>query len=164
MKKLFVLFCLLGSFAFAEEQSLRDFQRKPFLLTEAEVQRVKEEIRTRCNLPPANEVAYPWYYHYELGVALQKHKDWQRSLDSLISALDRRDRPQKSSRIYGMWFLDYYPYYNIGLAHYHLGNWKCAVQSFRLSRMFEDMPHDSVQAYRLRELDSEAEQQLELKP
>ena len=95
---------------------------------------------------------------------MQKHRDWQRALDSMIAALDRRDRPQKFSRIYGMWFIDYFPYYNIGLAHYNLKNWNCAVQSFRLSRMFEDIPLDSVQSDRLRELSEEAEQYLQPSP
>ena len=160
MKKWLVAFCLMGSIAMADEPSLRDFQRKPYLIADTDVQRIKEEIRTRCNLPPADDVTYPWYYHYELGLAMQKHNDWQRALDSLITALDHRDRPQKFTRIYGMWFIDYFPYYNIGLAHYNLKNWKCAVQSFRLSQMFEDIPRDSVQSYRLRELEAEAEQYL----
>ena len=160
MKKLFVILALTASFAFAEESSLRDFKRKPYLLSETEVAKIKEEIRTRCHLPAGNEITYPWYYHYELGLAMQKRKDWQRALDSMLTSLDRRERPQKFTRIYGMWFIDYFPYYNIGLAHYHLRNWKCATQSFRLSQMLEDIPTNSVQFYRLRELDSEAEQQL----
>jgi hypothetical protein len=160
MKKLFVTLVLMASFAFAEEPSLRDLKRQPFLLSETEVAKIKEEIRTRCHLAEGREISYPWYYHYELGLAMQKRKDWQRALDSMTESLERRERPQKFTRIYGMWFIDYFPYYNIGLAHYHLRNWKCATQSFRLSQMLEDIPTNSVQFYRLRELDSEAEQQL----
>lgn len=156
---LLILFLTFGGFVSAGEPSLRDFQKKPYLLADSEVQKIKEEIRTRCNLPAASELSYPWYYHYELGLAMQKHRDWQRALDSMITALDRRDRPQKFTRIYGMWFIDYFPYYNIGLAHYNLKNWKCAAQSFRLSQMFEDLPRDSAQAYRLRELSDRAEQE-----
>ena len=164
MKKWLIPFLLFGTVVLAGEPSFREFERKPYLLTDAEVLSIKEEIRTRCNLPPASELSYPWYYHYEVGLAMQKHRDWQRALDSMIAALDRRDRPQKFSRIYGMWFIDYFPYYNIGLAHYNLKNWNCAVQSFRLSRMFEDIPLDSVQSDRLRELSEEAEQYLQPSP
>jgi hypothetical protein len=153
---------LMAAFVFAEEPSLRDFKRKPYLLSETEVSKIKEEIRTRCHLPEAREITYPWYYHYELGLAMQKRNDWQRALDSMLTSLERREHPQKFTRIYGMWFIDYFPYYNIGLAHYHLRNWKCAVQSFRLSQMLEDIPTNSVQFHRLRELDSEAEQQLRI--
>jgi tetratricopeptide (TPR) repeat protein len=153
--------CLIAMFVFADEPSFRDFQRKPYVLSVEEVARIKEEIRTECRLPVTREMNYPWYYHYEVGLAMQKKQDWQRALDSFIAAVDHRDHPARASRIYGMWFLDYYPYYNIGLAHYHLGNWKCAIQSFRLSQMLENIPADSIQFHRLRELDREAERQLQ---
>lgn len=156
--------CLITTVAFAgEDPQIKDFTRKAYLLEDTEVAKIKEEIRTRCNLLPAEEATYPWYYHYELGIAMQKRNDWQRSLDSMLTALDFRDRPQKSSRIYGMWFIDYYPYYNIGLAHHRLGNWKCAVQSFRLSRMLEDIPADSTASLQLRLYGAEAEEKLEKK-
>jgi tetratricopeptide (TPR) repeat protein len=161
MKVLALCFCLMATLAVADETSFRDYQRKPYIISGSEVEKIREEIRTQCRLPKAQEMDYPWYYHYEVGLAMQKKQDWQRALDSFLAALDRRDRPSRSSRIYGMWFIDYYPYYNIGLAHYHLGNWKCAIQSFRLSQMLENIPADSIQSYRLRELGMEAEQQLQ---
>jgi len=161
MKLLTLLFCLMAYVAAAEEPSLRDFQRKPFVISDEELAKVKEEIRTRCRLPDGQENRYPWYYHYELGMAMQKKQDWQRALDSFLAALDDRDRPSKSTRIYGMWFIDYYPYYNIGLAHYNLKNWQCAAQSFRLSQMFESIPADSIQFFRLRELNRDVENHLQ---
>jgi hypothetical protein len=93
-------------------------------------------------------------------LALKGKDDWQRALDSFVNALDSRDRPQKFSRIYGMWFIDYYPYYNIGLAHYNLGNWKCADASFLLSQMVEDIPKDSLEFRNLVELKADSEKQL----
>ena len=119
---------------------------------------MKEEIRNRCHLPQAATAAdYPWYFHYEMGKALAEKKDWQRALDSYIEALDHRDRPKKESRIYGMWFIDYYPYYNIGLAHFHLQNWKCADSAFRLSKMLEDMPVGSEEFRNLQDLQAQTE-------
>ena len=161
MKLLAAIFCLAAIVADAGEPSFRDFERKPYVLSVEEVARIKEEIRTECRLPKTPENYYPWYYHYEVGLAMQKKQDWQRALDSFIAALDHRDHPAKGSRIYGMWFVDYFPYYNIGLAHYHLGNWKCAAQSFRLSQMLENIPADSIQSFRLREFGREAEQQIQ---
>ena len=142
------------------EQGIRDFNKKPYVLSDQVVQKMKEDIRQRCNLPKADERTYPWYYHYELGLVLKQKNDWQRALDSFISALDFRDRPQKFSRIYGMWFIDYYPYYNIGLAHYNLRNWKCAEDSFRLSQMFEDLPSGSSEQKLLQEMKSNIERNL----
>jgi tetratricopeptide (TPR) repeat protein len=142
------------------EQGIRSFNKKAYLLPEEVVTQLKEDIRQRCNLPKADERTYPWYYHYELGLVLKKKNDWQRALDSFISALDFRDRPQKFSRIYGMWFIDYYPYYNIGLAHYHLRNWKCAEDSFRLSQMLEDLPSGSAEHKSMEQMKSEVERNL----
>jgi tetratricopeptide (TPR) repeat protein len=142
------------------QKSIRDYQRKGYLLPDAEVIQMKEDIRKQCKLPKTDEHQYPWYYHYELGLALQKKSDWQRALDSFINALDDRDRPQKFSRIYGMWFIDYYPYYYIGLAHYNLGNWKCADSSFLLSQMMEDIPRDSDEFRNLVELKADADKHL----
>ncbi|HEY7162781.1 MAG TPA: hypothetical protein VH815_16080 [Acidobacteriota bacterium] len=142
------------------EQGIRAFNKKAYVLPEEEVQQMKEDIRQRCNLPKADEHTYPWYYHYELGLGLKQKNDWQRALDSFISALDFRDKPQRFSRIYGMWFIDYYPYYNIGLAHYHLQNWKCAEDSFRLSQMFEDLPSTSSEYKKMMQMKSEAESHL----
>ena len=142
------------------EKNIRDYKSKGFLLPDSEVVQMKEEIRLRCRLPKADEHSYPWYYHYELGIAMKGKDDWQRALDSFISALDDRDRPQKFSRIYGMWFIDYYPYYYIGLAHYHLGNWKCADASFLLSQMMEDIPKDSVEFRNLLEFKADTEKHI----
>jgi tetratricopeptide (TPR) repeat protein len=142
------------------EEIIRDFKKKPYLLPENEVTRMKEEIRQRCNLPKADERSYPWYYHYELGLAMKHKNDWQRALDSFINALDYRDRPQKMSRIYGMWFIEYYPYYNIGLAHYNLRNWKCANDSFQLSQMLEDVPRNSSDYKSLLQMKEEVERHL----
>lgn len=139
-----------------QDEVIRKFEKKPYVLSDVDVSKMKEDIRLRCELPKADERTYPWYYHYELGLALSSKNDWQRALDSFLTALDHRDRPQKFTRIYGMWFIDYYPYYNIGLAHYHLQNWKCAESSFRLSQMFEDIPRSSNEFRNLQDYLSEA--------
>ena len=160
MKTLIVAFCLLTSIAFAAQEQIRTYDKKPYLLSDSEVTAMKEQIRRQCNLPKANEGSYPWYYHYELGLALQNKNDWQRALDSFLSALDRHDQPKRASRIYGMWYLDYYPYYNIGLANYHLGNWKCASESFRLSQTLENIPANTREYRNLLEYRNDVENHL----
>lgn len=128
------------------EKTIRIFEKKPYTLSDPDVLMLKEELRTRCNLPPGNDHVYPWYYHYLLGLEFSKRNDWQRALDSFLVALDHRRSPQKFARIYGMWFEDYFPYYQIGVAHYHLQNWKCASNSFLLSQYLEDIPSNSPEA------------------
>jgi len=144
-----------------DRETIRQFEKKPYLLTDVEVQKMKEEIRSQCALPKADERSYPWYYHYELGLALTKKNDWQRALDSFLEALDHREKPNRFSRTYGVWFVDYYPYYSIGLAHYHLQNWKCAVSSFRLSHLLEDIPRDASQLKLMKEYEEKAEQSIQ---
>lgn len=161
MKKLLVAFWLVTSVTFAQSSEIRVFDQKPYLLSDAELAKMKDQIRRHCNLPKGNEGFYPWYYHYELGLALQGKNDWQRALDSFLLALERQDRPKKASRIYGMWFLDYYPYYNIGQAHYHLRNWKCASEAFRLSQALEDIPANAKEFRNLLEYKSDVESHLE---
>src|SRR4029078_8168303 len=53
MKALIAIFCLFALSAAAEEPSLKDFQRKPYVISNEEVQQIKEEIRTQCHLPQA---------------------------------------------------------------------------------------------------------------
>lgn len=146
-----------GTRAVPKEDVIRKFERKPYVLNDGDVGKMKEDIRNRCNLPKADEESYPWYYHYELGLAFEGKHDWQRALDSFLAALDHRDQPQRYSRIYGMWFIDYYPYYNIGKAHMNLQNWQCASSAFRLSQMFEDMPRNSPDFLNLQDLLAESE-------
>jgi tetratricopeptide (TPR) repeat protein len=134
----------------SHQQIIREFKRKPVLLPDQEMQAMKDEIRKRCRLDKKDERYYPWYYHYELGLALKEKNDWQRALDSFISALDKRNKPNKFTRTYGVWYVEYYPYYQIGIAHYNLQNWKCATSSFRLSEMLEDI-RVGDDAYRSRE-------------
>jgi hypothetical protein len=161
MTKIWIVFCLIASLArAATNDEIQTPPRNPYLLSDVELTKMKEEIRLQCRLPKKEERLYPWYYHYELGLALQHKNDWQRALDSFISALDRKDQPQKGSRIYGMWFLDYYPYYNIGLAHYHMRNWKCAAESFRLSQSLEDISSNKKKFQNLLEFQTEVENHL----
>ena len=35
--------------------------------------------------------------------------------------------------MYGMWFIDYRPYFEIAKRHMELGNWSCAVDAMRIS-------------------------------
>jgi len=142
-------------------EAIRRFEKRPYLLNDIEVQKMKEDIRSQCALPKAEERSYPWYYHYELGLALTKKNDWQRALDSFLEALDHREKPNRFSRTYGVWFVDYYPYYNIGMAHYHLQNWKCAVSSFRLSHMLEGIPRDANQLKLRDEYEGKAEHSIQ---
>jgi tetratricopeptide (TPR) repeat protein len=109
-------------------------------LSEEEFQKIETQVMDRCRLTRgASPRTYPWYFHYELGLELLKHDDPGRALTSLLDALEKRERPQRLTRTYGMWYLNYAPYYNIGLAHYQLGNYDCAADALKMSDSFQEI-------------------------
>lgn len=104
-------------------------------VSDEELQRLKEEVRIACELPPAPDArAYPWYFHYELGLKLFERQDWDRVAAALSVALDKRSDPSEHGRTYGMWFLAYRPYFHLGVAELSLGRYGCALDAFKLSR------------------------------
>jgi hypothetical protein len=118
----------------SSEPTYRDFERRPATLSEADFERLKSAVMSRCHVPEGTELTTaPWYFHYEMGLELEKKGDPQRALDAFIAALDHRPEPQHGSRMYGMWFIDYLPYLEIAKAHAALGNWQCVADALRLS-------------------------------
>ncbi len=110
-------------------------------LSEEQYQQIESQVMDRCRLTRGSSPrTYPWYFHYELGLELLEHDDPGRALTSLLDALDKREKPQRFTRTYGMWYLNYAPYYNIGLAHYRLGNYDCAADAFKMSDSFQEIP------------------------
>jgi tetratricopeptide (TPR) repeat protein len=119
----------------AEEMAaLRASDRQPAVLSKEELARVTRETLTRCGVPPDTGVDQaPWYFHFEMGLTMAKKGDFQRAVDFLIAAAERKPMPDQAARMYGMWFTDYRPYLEIASSHVHLGNWRCAVNALALS-------------------------------
>jgi hypothetical protein len=87
-----------------------------------------------CGRPaPLAERRTPWYLHYEHGLMLKEQGDPRRALEALIASTARRPEPERSARMYGMWFIDYLPYYEMAQLHLTLGNRACATEALRLS-------------------------------
>ena len=121
-------------------------------LSDDEVHKLSEQVRTHCNLPKESDPkVYPWYFHYELGVALGEKADWSRMVDAISIALDKREDPAEHGRTYGMWFLAYRPYYQLGLAQYQLGKYECAANSFKLSEKLGEFKDDGSHASECKE-------------
>jgi len=110
------------------------YAKKPPLLADAEFRRLQQDVLTRCHLGSGEAEHAPWYFHYELGLALEKRGDHQRALDAFIESASRKAQPQQLARIYGVWFMDYLPYFQIARAHARLGNLECARDAYALSR------------------------------
>jgi len=111
------------------------FERRPAVLSDEDYTEVKGEVLDRCQLDDDTPLRQaPWYLHYEMGLELANLGDPQRALDAFIEATERRHTSKRKARIYGMWFKDYLPYYQIARTHSMLGNWECAADALEVSR------------------------------
>ncbi len=142
----------------------RDYERKPPVLSEGEVESLRAEVLARCQLKPETRPQEaPWYFHYELGRSLYRRGDPQRALDALIEAATLRAEPGHGARIYGMWFMDYLPYLEIARAHARLGNWDCAQNALEYSRQAKEVSEHDKEFAEFRSLALETESRLKKK-
>jgi hypothetical protein len=117
------------------------FTEKPPLLSDAEFQRLRADVLTRCNLAADTKLGdAPWYANYELGLELERKGDYPRALTRFLDAVARRPNPQKQARMYGMWLIDYYPYFHIARSHVRLENWDCAKNALDISQRLNEIP------------------------
>ena len=106
-------------------------------LTPDEVERLRRKVLIQCGLQEGAGDRLPWYFHFEFGRELLISGDAQRAVGELTMAVDLNPVPHASKRMYGMWYVDYFPYYQLALAHSALGNWTCAANAMRLSQLTE---------------------------
>ena len=116
-------------------RSFRLFPPQPPKLSEAEYERLRRQVAMRCGVPDSLPTSRaPWYFHYELALALARQGDPQRAVEALITSTDHKPQPQRQARMYGMWFTDYIPFYWIAREHAQLGNWECVVDALDASQ------------------------------
>ncbi len=130
------------------------------MLPPEEVRALAAQVLTRCGLPPHTEVTQaPWYFFYEVGLELSSRGDPQAALDYLITAADRRPRSAHLARTYGLWFIEYRPYFEIARSHGALGNWSCALDALELSERMGEVTSTDDDYARFRELLRQAREQ-----
>lgn len=126
------------------------------VLSESEYQELQRAVLGRCGLDPNTKFTEaPWYFHYELGLALARRGDPQRALSALVEATDQQPAPHYSTRIYGMWFLDYLPYFEIAKLHAKLGNWNCASDALKVSEQKSELAPDDPRIAEVKSLKDE---------
>ena len=117
------------------------YENKPPTLTEAEFQLLRNDVLSKCDLPLDTKLENaPWYANYELGLRLERKGDYSRALTHFIDAVAHRPNPQKQARMYGMWLIDYYPYFHIARSHVRLENWQCAKNALDISQRLGEIP------------------------
>ena len=112
---------------------------KPPVISAAEFNQLRQDVLTKCNVPPDSK-SEPWYAKYELGLELERKGDYSRALSELIEAVALRPNPQRRARMYGMWLIDYYPYFHIARSHVRLENWQCAKNALDISQKVNEIP------------------------
>lgn len=117
------------------------YENKPPTLTEEEFQLLRNDVLSKCDLPLDTKLKdAPWYANYELGLRLERKGDYSRALTHFIDAVAHRPNPQKQARMYGMWLIDYYPYFHIARSHVRLENWQCAKNALDISQRLGEIP------------------------
>jgi len=127
----------------SQESELSQPANQP--LSENQLQQLRRDVLRRCALSTKiDRNKLPWYFHYEFGVALLNAGDAERSLEALQMGANLKNEPMRDKRMYGMWFIDYLPYFQIARAYSELGNWKEAGAAIQLS---EEVEHISPRDY-----------------
>ena len=137
------------------------YEKKAPTLSEAEFNVLRNDILMKCDLPPDMQLSNaPWYANYELGLALERKGDYSRALTHFIDAVAQRPDPQKQARMYGMWMIDYYPYFHIARSHVRLENWQCAKNALEISQRLNEIPGSAAEINELLSLQRETERKL----
>jgi hypothetical protein len=136
------------------------FSQKP-VLSEAEFDTLRNDVLSKCNLPADTRLTQlPWYANYELGLELERKGDYPRALTQFIGAVAHRPNPERRARTYGMWLIDYYPYYHIARSHVRLENWQCAKNALDISQKLGELPQGAPEVSEWLSLERETEKQL----
>jgi len=141
-----------------------DYEKKAPTLSEQEFTLLRNDVLAKCDLPLDTRLGdAPWYANYELGLELERKGDYSRALTHFIDAVANRPNPQKQARMYGMWLIDYYPYFHIARSHVRLENWQCAKNALEISQRLAEVPANAPELTELLSLQRETERKLAAK-
>ena len=142
-------------------KSYASYTAKTPVLSEQEFNMLRSDVLTKIDLPANMKSSdAPWYANYELGMELERKGDYPRALTHFIDAVARRPNPQRHARMYGMWLIDYYPYFHIARSHIRLRNWDSAKNALDISQKLGEIPADAPEMSELLSLQREAEKNL----
>jgi tetratricopeptide (TPR) repeat protein len=110
-------------------------------------------------LLPGPAAADPWYEHYINAEDALNDQDWPRAVAEINEALARKGDSGARVRSYGMNVVAYFPYFKLGVAYYHLGQYDAALQAFETEARLGAIPQsqtDNAELERYRLLVEEA--------
>lgn len=126
------------------------------------VDALRRKVLVQCGLESTNSSnLLPWYFHFEYGRALLDAGDARRAVIQLNQSIDLRPEPRARKRTYGMWFLDYLPYFELAEAHAMLANWPCAEHAMQLSESTGEIDLGRIEPQRIRALQERIDSHLD---
>jgi len=108
------------------------------------IEMIRDRVLRRCGLSSTvAENKLPWYFHYEYGIELMSVGATQQAIEPLQITANLKSEPARGTRMYGMWFINYLPYYQMSLAYSQLGEWDKAWEALLMSeQLVEFSPGD----------------------
>ncbi|MBI4607935.1 MAG: hypothetical protein HY726_02865 [Candidatus Rokubacteria bacterium] len=74
-----------------------------------------------------------WWDYYERGLLHSERGLWNLAVEDFRAALKGQSREERFARTYGVHFIEYFPVREMGVALYHEGQFKAAVQALERS-------------------------------
>jgi hypothetical protein len=99
---------------------------------------LRRQVLVQCGLPADQQDGLPWYFHFEYGRQLNSAGDARRAVSELSQSIEIDPTPGAAKRMYGVWYVDYLPYFQLAQAHARLGNWPCAANALTLSQRYDE--------------------------
>ena len=135
--------------AWADLPAVAPMQSHDAALAPDAFEALRRKVLAQCGLD-AGADRLPWYFHFEFGRALLEAGDARRAVVQLARSVDLNPVPRADKRLYGMWFTDYLPYFQLADAHSRLGNWPCAAHALELSRAANEAGSGRLDPHRVR--------------
>jgi hypothetical protein len=76
---------------------------------------------------------HKWWNYYERGLSFAEGEFYQEAITDFTHAINQRPQDQRTSRTYGMHFIDYFPHREIGIVYFKIGNLERAKVALELS-------------------------------
>jgi len=96
-----------------------------------------------------------WYVAYDKALRAQEKEAWQTSIEYLQQALLDKPKSQLKAKTYGLRFVDYLPYFYLGVAYSRLGNKPEALKNFELEEQYGEIQNASDEYAMLLQLKGE---------
>lgn len=86
-----------------------------------------------------------WWDYYERGLLYSERSRWKQAINDFRAARQAHDHEVREARTYGVQFIDYFPNRELGVALYHDGQYRAALEA--LDRSLAKLPTSKAGYY-----------------